>query len=109
MTDLDDRPAEPEVPSGPSSMGIDPYEKNWMRVSILLLVVFATAITVAGFAAFQGVEVALPVGADVVRVSQPQFIQLVHVRGVAGTQLRRDPELFEKTHAGHSVAETAKR
>ena len=51
MTDLDDRPAEPEVPSGPSSMGIDPYEKNWMRVSILLLVVFATAITVAGFAA----------------------------------------------------------
>ena len=51
MTDLDDRPAEPEAPSGPSSMGIDPYEKNWMRVSILLLVVFATAITVAGFAA----------------------------------------------------------
>jgi len=33
------------------TMGIDPWEKNWMRVSILLLVVFAVAITVAGFAA----------------------------------------------------------
>lgn len=32
-------------------MGIDPWEKNWMRVSILLLVVFAAAITVAGFSA----------------------------------------------------------
>lgn len=33
------------------TMGIDPWEKNWMRVSIVLLVVFAAAITVAGFAA----------------------------------------------------------
>lgn len=33
------------------TMGIDPYEKNWMRVSIALLVVFAAAITIAGFAA----------------------------------------------------------
>jgi hypothetical protein len=32
-------------------MGIDPYEKNWMRVSVALLVVFAAAITIAGFAA----------------------------------------------------------
>lgn len=32
-------------------MGIDPWERNWMRVSILLLVVFAVAVTIAGFAA----------------------------------------------------------
>lgn len=32
------------------TMGIDPWEKNWMRVSIALLVVFAVAVTVAGFA-----------------------------------------------------------
>ena len=32
------------------SMHIDPYEKNWIRLSIGLLVVFATAVTVAGFA-----------------------------------------------------------
>jgi cytochrome c oxidase subunit 2 len=34
----------------PESMGIDPYEKNWMRLSIVLLVLFFAAITVAGFA-----------------------------------------------------------
>ncbi len=33
------------------TMGIDPWEKNWMRVSIVLLVAFAAAITIAGFAA----------------------------------------------------------
>jgi cytochrome c oxidase subunit 2 len=33
------------------TMGIDPWERNWMRISALLLVVFAGAITVAGFAA----------------------------------------------------------
>ena len=32
------------------TMGIDPYEKNWMRISIALLVVFIAAVTVAGFA-----------------------------------------------------------
>lgn len=32
------------------SMHIDPYEKNWIRLSIGLLVVFAVAVTVAGFA-----------------------------------------------------------
>lgn len=32
------------------SMHIDPYEKNWIRLSIGLLVVFATAVTIAGFA-----------------------------------------------------------
>ena len=32
-------------------MGIDPWEKNWMRISIALLVVFAAAVTVAGWSA----------------------------------------------------------
>lgn len=32
------------------TMGIDPYERNWIRFSIVLLVVFIAAITVAGFA-----------------------------------------------------------
>ena len=31
-------------------MHIDPYEKNWMRLTMVLLVVFATAVTIAGFA-----------------------------------------------------------
>ncbi len=40
-------------------MGIDPWERNWMKLSIGLLVVFAAAVTIAGFTAgFQlpGVE-----------------------------------------------------
>jgi cytochrome c oxidase subunit 2 len=32
------------------TLHIDPYEKNWMRISIILVIVFAAAITVAGFA-----------------------------------------------------------
>lgn len=32
------------------TMGIDPYERNWMRLSILLLVVFAATITIGGLA-----------------------------------------------------------
>jgi cytochrome c oxidase subunit 2 len=32
------------------SMNIDPYEKNWMRISIGLLIGFAVAIAIAGFA-----------------------------------------------------------
>ncbi len=31
-------------------MGIDPWEKNWMRVSILLLVVFFAIVSIGGFA-----------------------------------------------------------
>ncbi len=31
------------------SMHIDPYERNWIRVAVVLLVVFVVAITVAGF------------------------------------------------------------
>lgn len=46
-------PDGPEIES--SSMGIDPYERNWIRVSLLLLVVFAATIGVAGFA--QGFQV----------------------------------------------------
>lgn len=37
-------------PDSKESMGIDPYEKNWIRLSILLLVVFMTGIAIAGFA-----------------------------------------------------------
>jgi len=32
------------------TMGIDPYEKNWIRFAVTLLVVFMAAVTVAGFA-----------------------------------------------------------
>lgn len=32
------------------TMGIDPFERNWMRVSILLLVVFFVTVSIAGFA-----------------------------------------------------------
>lgn len=32
------------------TLHIDPYEKNWMRISIILVIVFAAAVTVAGFA-----------------------------------------------------------
>ncbi|MCP4418525.1 MAG: cytochrome c oxidase subunit II, partial [Chloroflexi bacterium] len=39
-------------------MRIDPYEKNWIRLSIVLLVVFAAAITVAGF--MMGIQVPSP-------------------------------------------------
>lgn len=31
-------------------MGIDPYEKNWMRVSILVLAAFFAIVTIGGFA-----------------------------------------------------------
>ena len=32
-------------------MGIDPWEKNWIKISVALLLGFAIAVTVAGFAA----------------------------------------------------------
>lgn len=41
------------------TMGIDPYERNWMRASVLLLTVFFVTVTVAGFA--MGIQV---IGAD---------------------------------------------
>lgn len=47
-TDTTDADAGP--PESKLSMGIDPYERNWMRASALLLVAFAATITIAGFA-----------------------------------------------------------
>jgi cytochrome c oxidase subunit II len=43
---LEREPADEQL-----TMGIDPWERNWMLVSVVLLVTFAVAITVAGFAA----------------------------------------------------------
>ena len=34
----------------PLSMGIDPFERNWIRMSILLLIVFFTTVSISGFA-----------------------------------------------------------
>lgn len=40
-----------QTPPPPSETAhIDPYERNWIRFSIVLLVVFAAAVAVAGFA-----------------------------------------------------------
>lgn len=55
MSDVIDRGSDAGGGGAPGgdehlSMGIDPYERNWMRFSIVLLVVFALAVTVAGFA-----------------------------------------------------------
>ena len=36
--------------SGKLTMGIDPYERNWIRLSIVLLVAFFVTVSVAGFA-----------------------------------------------------------
>lgn len=49
MTDTLERPDGSA--DEPLTMGIDPWEKNWMRFSVGLLVVFAVLITIAGFAA----------------------------------------------------------
>lgn len=35
---------------GSEKLEIDPYERNWIRFSIVLLIVFAAAVTIAGFA-----------------------------------------------------------
>jgi cytochrome c oxidase subunit II len=45
-----DRP--PDVPPDEQlTMGIDPWEKNWIRFSVGLLAVFAILVTIAGFSA----------------------------------------------------------
>jgi cytochrome c oxidase subunit 2 len=54
-----DEEASPDQLEEHLTMGIDPYERNWMRASVLLLVVFFATVTVAGFA--MGIQV---VGAD---------------------------------------------
>jgi len=41
----------PDIPEGDLKLEIDPWERNWMRISVILLVVFAAAITVAGWSA----------------------------------------------------------
>ncbi|MEZ5340060.1 MAG: cytochrome c oxidase subunit II [Acidimicrobiales bacterium] len=37
------------------TMGIDPYERNWMRLSVAMLIGFFTIVTIAGFA--MGIQV----------------------------------------------------
>ena len=44
-------PPEGDAPADDLDMGMDPWEKTWIRFSVLLLVGFIAAITVAGFAA----------------------------------------------------------
>ena len=39
-----------KTPPDHESLGIDPYEKNWIKLSITLIVLFGIAIAVAGFA-----------------------------------------------------------
>jgi cytochrome c oxidase subunit 2 len=41
---------EPEIDESSLTMGIDPWERNWIRFSVVLLVAFATLVTIAGFA-----------------------------------------------------------
>jgi cytochrome c oxidase subunit 2 len=50
MTDTRTDATPPGPPDGPESMGIDPFEKNWIRLAILLIAVFFVTITAAGFA-----------------------------------------------------------
>ena len=45
MTAVDEGPADDQL-----TMGIDPYEKNWMRLSVALLTIFFATVSVAGFA-----------------------------------------------------------
>lgn len=50
MTDTSDvNPVEP-LDESELDMGIDPFERNWIRVSILLLVVFFATVSISGFA-----------------------------------------------------------
>lgn len=47
----DTTPSSPTPSDDELTMGVDPWERNWMRFSIALLITFAIAITVAGYAA----------------------------------------------------------
>ncbi len=42
--------AEPQELEAKLTMGIDPYERNWMRLSVVLLIVFFATVSIAGFA-----------------------------------------------------------
>ncbi|MEZ5217619.1 MAG: hypothetical protein R2715_13805 [Ilumatobacteraceae bacterium] len=50
MSKVDIEPGAPPPGDEKLTMGIDPYEKNWIRVSVLLLVAFAALVAIAGFA-----------------------------------------------------------
>ena len=51
MTDQTPSTIEADTPDPTDlDMGIDPYERNWMRFSILLLVVFFATVSISGFA-----------------------------------------------------------
>ena len=51
MSDTIDHEVGATDPDEHLTMGIDPFEKNWMRVSALLLVIFFATVSIAGFAA----------------------------------------------------------
>lgn len=44
------KPPETPSPEAGESMGVDPFERNWMIFSVVLLVVFFALVTIAGFA-----------------------------------------------------------
>jgi hypothetical protein len=44
-------PPEGDAPEDDLEMGMDPWETNWIRFSVLLVVALLAAVTVAGFAA----------------------------------------------------------
>lgn len=48
--DIAERPSS-GPPDDHLTMGIDPWEKNWIRLSIVLLATFAALVTIAGFTA----------------------------------------------------------
>jgi cytochrome c oxidase subunit 2 len=49
MTDTATPPEGPTEEQAPLTMGIDPYERNWMRLTVVILLGFLVTITVAGF------------------------------------------------------------
>lgn len=50
MSDTPTETPSSDPPSEKLTMGIDPYERNWMRLSIVLLVAFFATVSIAGFA-----------------------------------------------------------
>ena len=49
MTDVDATPSAESLDER-LTMGIDPYERGWMAISVLLLVIFFATVSIAGFA-----------------------------------------------------------
>ena len=50
MTDQLSTTVEPPGDEPELDMGIDPFERNWMRLSIVLLIVFFATVSISGFA-----------------------------------------------------------